>query len=107
MRAAAVTDDLMVFSRIDAAASAADVSLVRASAPGELPRDLDLVLVDWAGRADGWAPALVALRRAGARVVLFGPHTDLESHRAAREAGLGPMLARSKLLTELGALLGR
>ena len=107
MRAAAVTDDLMVFSRIDAAASAADASLVRASAPADLSMDLDVVLVDWAGRGDGWAPALEALRRAGARVVLFGPHTDIESHRAAREAGLGPMLARSKLLSDLGALLGR
>ena len=105
MRAGAVTDDLMIFSRIDAAAAAAEASLVRASAPHELPAGMDLVLVDWSQRAAGWAETLDGLRRDGARVVLFGRHTDIESHRAAREAGLGPMLARSKLVSDLGTLL--
>jgi hypothetical protein len=38
-------------------------------------------------------------------VVLFGPHTDLAAHAEARAAGLGPMLARSKLLADLPTLL--
>ena len=102
MRVGAVIDDLMLYSRIDAAASTAGASLVRASSPVELPADLDLVLVDWSARQPGWANALAAL---DARVILFGRHTDLEAHADARAAGLGPMWARSKLVTELPALV--
>ena len=104
MRVGAVIDDLMLFSRIDAAASAADASLVRASTPSELPPDLDLVLVDWSARRADWADALAG---ASARVILFGRHTDLEAHADARAAGLGPMWARSKLISELPSLVVR
>ena len=98
MRVGAVVDDLMLFSRIDAAATAADATLVRVSSPAELPPDLDLVLVDWSARRPSWADALSA---SSARVILFGQHTDLEAHADARAAGLGPMWARSKLVSEL------
>ena len=103
MRVAAVMSDLMLFSRIDAAASAAGTSLVRVDTPAHLPRDLDLILVDWSARAPDWADALRA-RNAESRIVLFGRHTDLEAHAAARAAGLGPMWARSKLVSELPEL---
>ncbi len=102
MRVGAVIDDLMLYSRIDAAASAAGASIVRASAPADLPGDLDLVLVDWSAREPSWADAL---RCSTARVILFGRHTDLEAHTEARAAGLGPMWARSKLITELPSLV--
>jgi hypothetical protein len=102
MRVGAVIDDLMLFSRIDAAASAAEASLVRASSPSELPADLDLILVDWSARGPSWADALRASR---ARVILFGRHTDLEAHADARAAGLGPMWARSKLVSSLPSLV--
>ena len=102
MRVGAVIDDLMLFSRIDAAALAAGATLIRVSAPRDLPSDLDLVLVDWSARDASWADALRASR---ARVILFGRHTDLEAHAAARAAGLGPMWARSKLVTELSRLV--
>lgn len=103
MRVAAVISDLMLFSRIEAAAASHDV--VRVDRPSDLPRasSFDLVLVDWSAREPGWADALSALP--AARVLLFGRHTDLEAHADARAAGLGPMWARSKLVTELPALL--
>jgi hypothetical protein len=104
MRVGAVVDDLMLFSRIDAAASAAGASLVRVSTPAALPPDLDLVLVDWSARRPSWADALSA---SSARVVLFGRHTDLEAHADASAAGLGPMWARSKLVAELPSLMVR
>ena len=106
MRVAAVVADLMLFSRIEAAATAAGASLVRVDSP-LLPADatFDLILVDWSAREPGWADAL--RRRTASRVILFGPHTDLEAHAAAREAGIGPMWARSKLLTELPTLVVR
>lgn len=102
MRVAAVMSDLMLYSRIDAAAAAAGASLVRVGSPDSLPADLNLVLVDWSERQPEWAEAL---RRCNApRVILFGRHTDLEAHAAARAAGLGPMWARSKLVSELPRL---
>jgi hypothetical protein len=105
MRVGAVIDDLMLYSRIDAAATAARAELVRVSDPADLPTDLDLVLVDWSARGADWAD-LVRARTETARVILFGRHTDLEAHADARAAGLGPMWARSKLVAELESVDG-
>jgi hypothetical protein len=101
MRVAAVISDLMLYSRIDSAASAAGASLTRVDSPAELPQDLDLILVDWSARREDWADALARAESARTRIILFGQHTDLEAHAAARAAGLGPMWARSKLLADL------
>jgi hypothetical protein len=106
MRVGAVISDLMLFSRIESAATEADATLVRVDAPTDLPPELDLVLVDWSSRDPSWTNSLRALRDAGARVILFGPHTDLDAHGAAREAGLGPMWARSMLVKQLARLVG-
>jgi hypothetical protein len=102
MKVAAVMSDLLLFSRIESAAAAADIVLVRVESPADVPNDVDLVLVDWSARRPDWAHPPAAAPR---RVVLFGPHTDLEAHAAARAAGIGPMWARSKLLAELPRLL--
>ncbi len=104
MKVAAVVRDLMLFSRIESAARVAGSELARVDAPSDIPADADLVLVDWSAREPDWADALRAL--SGPRVILFGPHTDLDAHAAAREAGLGPKMARSKLLTTLPEILG-
>jgi hypothetical protein len=103
MKVAAVVRDLMLFSRIESAARVAGVELARVDAPSDIPADADLALVDWSAREPDWADALRAL--SGPRVIVFGPHTDLEAHAAAREAGLGPMWARSKLFAALAKLL--
>ena len=104
MRVAAVVTDLMLYSRIESAARVAGVELARVDTPSQVPPDADLVLVDWTARQPGWPDALRALP---ARVILFGPHVDLEAHADAKAAGLGPMWARSKLLSSLGDLLAR
>jgi len=106
MKVATVGSDLMLYSRIESAASAAGASLARVDDPSAVPSDADLVLVDWSARDPSWADPLRALRDAGARVILFGPHVDLEAHAAARDAGLGPMMARSKVLSEVPSLMG-
>lgn len=102
--------DLMMVSRIAAAAERAGVDLQRVASPHELPdaTGIGLVIVDWSERGPGWAEALSAWRAASAaRIVLFGRHTDLDAHRAARAIGLGPMWARSKLITELDTLFSQ
>ncbi|MGI8791789.1 MAG: hypothetical protein ACR2H3_01190 [Acidimicrobiales bacterium] len=104
MRVAAVISDLMLYSRIESAASAVKASLVRVDSPTDLPDDLDLILVDWSARQPDWTDALLA--RTTSRIILFGQHTDLAAHADARATGLGPMWARSKLLGELSRLLG-
>ena len=102
MRVAAVGSDLMLYSRIESAARVTGVDLRRVESPADVPAGADLVLVDWADRRPEWAESLRAMP---GRVIVFGPHTDLEAHAAAREAGLGPMWARSKLLSSLGDLM--
>lgn len=104
MRVAAVIDDLIFYSRIEAAAGAADASLLRVDAPSDLPAErFDLVLVDWSARSADWTDALRG--RDDGRTILFGPHTDLDAHAAARAARLGPMWARSKLAASLNTLI--
>jgi len=104
--------DLIIGSRIEAAAAQAGVGLARVDDPDGLPAasNVRLLLVDWGDRDEDWG-ARIATWCAGApesarpRVVLFGPHTDLVAHADARAVGLGPMLARSKLLADLPLLL--
>jgi hypothetical protein len=109
MKVAAVVSDLMLYSRIESAARVSGASLLRVDTPADLPADAadvpELVLVDWSARDPSWATPLRALREAGSRVILFGPHTDLEAHAAAKSAGLGPMWARSRLLTQMAVLV--
>lgn len=104
MKVAAVVSDLITFSRIQGAVATGAV-VIRVDAPDALPDEpFDLVLVDWSARGPDWAAQLSG--RSDARVIVFGPHTDLEAHAAARAAGLGPMWARSKFVAELPRLLG-
>ena len=102
MRVAAVVTDLMLYSRIESAARVAGVELARVDTPAQVPPDAGLVLVDWTARQPDWPDSLRAL---DARVILFGPHVDLEAHADAKAAGLGPMWARSRLLGALPELL--
>jgi len=105
--------DLIMASRVFEAAARADADARRVDDPAELPSpgEVQLLLVDWGDRRADWAEALVswcagASEGAQPRVLLFGPHVDLEAHASARAAGLGPMWARSKFLADLPTLIG-
>ena len=105
--------DLITATRIANAAEAAGYRPSRVDEPGRLPSssDVAVVFVDWGDREPGWGAALRGWRAAAGpltpRIVLFGPHTDLEAHDDARVDGLGPMMARSKLFASLPSLLRR
>lgn len=103
--------DLMMGSRIAAAAQSAGAEFLQVDDPAQLPSTATDLYVDWSEREAVWGPALLAwCQRAPdlsrSRIVLFGRHMDLEAHRAAREAGLGPMVARSKLVADLARGIG-
>lgn len=101
--------DLIFASRVAAAAERHETDFRRIDTPVELPPPaaVRLLLVDWAERQPEWAEAIVGWAgQGGPRVIVFGPHTDLAAHAAARDAGIGPMWARSKLFSSLDALLG-
>lgn len=112
MTVALLARDLIIASRIAAAASRAGAVLERVDEPDRLPpaAGVRLLLVDWGDRGGDWGERIAAWcagapQSARPRIVLFGPHVDLAAHAAARSAGLGPMLARSKLLAELPKLM--
>lgn len=111
MTVALLARDLMISSRIAAAAERAGEPFARVDDPGGLPQPtkVRLLLVDWGDRGADWGERIVAWcasapETARPRVLLFGPHVDLAAHAAARSAGLGPMLARSKLVADLPTL---
>lgn len=104
--------DLLIASRILAQAEAAGIQARAIAHPSELPApsEVRVLFVNWSERDATWARLLGAWRARApgsgqARVVLFGPHTDLDAHAAARSAGLGPMMARSKLISTLPDLV--
>lgn len=105
--------DLLLGSRIFEAASRANADFIRVDAPADLPPadQLDLVLVDWGDRSPDWGEQLAAWCALAppswrGRLILFGPHTDVEAHASAKHHRLGPMLARSKLVRSLPSLFG-
>ena len=113
MTVAVLARDLMIATRIADAGARAGVDVRRYDDPSQLPpaAELSLVLVAWDERRPDWGERLTAWCAAAPqsgtpRVVLFGPHTDLDAHAAARAAGLGPMWARSKLVAEIETLIG-
>jgi hypothetical protein len=111
VRVAAVVRDLMFWSRIWEAGSRAGAELIRVDSPTDLPPpdQVDLVLVDWGDRSSEWGDQLTDWVGSGATpppLIIFGPHTDLDAHAAARSAGLGPMWARSRLLRDLPTVIG-
>ena len=113
MTVALLARDLIIASRVAAAAERSREPFARFDDPAGLPppSEVRLLLVDWGERAPDWGERIVAWcagapEAARPRILLFGPHVDLAAHAAARSAGLGPMLARSKLVADLAALLG-
>jgi hypothetical protein len=106
---AIVTTDLMTAAPILDAASVAGHHAVRLDHPRQLPLPIEvrIAFVDWGCHTDDWADALqewqTAANGSAPRIVVFGPHADLDAHRTARDAGIGPMTARSQLFSRLGA----
>jgi hypothetical protein len=114
IRVVALVRDLITASKIESAVAGSGATLARIESPSQLPpaTDVDILVVDWGDRQPEWSTAIAAWRNGatagqGPKVILFGPHTDLAAHAAAKEAGLGPMKARSVFFGSLLELLER
>jgi DNA-binding response OmpR family regulator len=110
----AVVDDLMVRSRIDAAAQATGVEVSYVTTADEARRLLDgrqarALLVGMAATRRPWADLVRALKDDPAThsiyVLAFGPHKNLELRARALEAGADRVLANSAFVRALPALL--
>jgi len=109
-----LADDLLLASRVEAAARAAGW-------PVELPRGADafwtairserpaLVLVGMAATRLPWEALVADLKRDDALrtipVLAFGPHQDAALRARARAAGCDRVVANSQVVTELPRLL--
>ena len=108
----ALVRDLITASKIESSVVGGGGSLARIESPSQLPppSEVGVLVVDWGDRQPEWGSAIAAWRDSSPadrspRVILFGPHTDLAAHAAARDAGLGPMKARSAFFSTLPDLL--
>jgi hypothetical protein len=99
-------DDLLFWSKIQGAARAAGVSVMRASASSPPAGEVRRVLVDL--QATSLDPFTLPERwRGGPELVAFASHVDLDAQERARRAGFHRVLARSAFVRELPELLTR
>ena len=99
-------DDLLFWSKIQGAARAAGVSVVRAGSASPAPQEVRRVLVDL--QATSRDPfALPGEWGNGPELVAFASHVDLGAQERARRAGYHRVLARSAFVRELPELLTR
>ena len=99
-------DDLLFWSRIQGAARAAGVPLVRLRAGSAAPEGVRRVLVDL--QATSLDPfVLPETQGEGPELVAFASHVDLTDQERARKAGFHRVLAWSAFVRELPDLLTR
>jgi CheY-like chemotaxis protein len=99
-------DDLLFWSKIQGAAKAAGITVMR-TRDGAVPPGVRRVLVDLqAGSLDPDACAL-AWKSAPhcPQLIAFASHVDVDAQARAREAGFDRVLSRSVFVRELPALL--
>lgn len=111
MRVCALAPDLIAASRIQDAVERLGDDFGRLTKIEELPgpETVDLLVVDWGMREPGWGRRLADWRATEprVRVLLFGPHSDKDAHRAAAVHHLGPVIARSAFFKRLNDLLSK
>jgi hypothetical protein len=99
-RVLAVVADLMLSSRVSESLGAAGHEVtVAASVPAELPEGVELIVADL--EADG-PDGLVG---GGVPVLGFYSHVEVETRRAAEEAGVDLVVPRSRMARELPQLV--
>ncbi len=95
--------DLMFGVQLQNMARAAGLRPVQVRPGAPLPT-AGIMVVDLNSRAN-WRGVIEEAAGRGTRVVAFGPHTDAESRRRAKEAGASRVLANSNMGRDLPAIL--
>jgi hypothetical protein len=66
-----------------------------------------LALVNTAARGIDWHAGIAAAASAHVPCIAFGPHVDLATQEAARQAGATRVLSNSRLSSDLPGIVGR
>ena len=98
-RVLALVTDLMLASRVEAPLTAAGHDVTLRGDPGADADDFDAIVAD----LELVDPQAVA--SAGPPSLGFYSHVDVDTKRAAEEAGVGLVVPRSKMARELPALV--
>lgn len=101
-----LVQDLYFISAISNAAAKAGVHVMVVKPVDRVPPDTQLALVDLQFPGD-WERAVQRIVAAGGEVIAFGPHVDSDSFKRARQLGCRRVLAKSKLMTDLPAIMAR
>ncbi len=105
----AIVTDLLVGVRIEEAAKGLGVGVETAAPAGAVrliaSTDLDLVVADLAAPSLNLESLASAAREAGVPLAGFYPHVDVALRRAAKDAGIKHVYARSRFLRELREIL--
>lgn len=109
----AVVDDLLFSSKIRAAAKSAGATILfargrHAIAEAVREKSPELVLIDLEGQSGDAIEMIRVIRAeagAGARIIGFGSHVNVERLEAAKQAGCDQALARSAFVNVLPRLL--
>jgi len=108
----ALAPDLFFASRLRSLAESAGRSIQVVESLPRLEEELTayrpaLVLIDLGARGIDAPSAVRLAKRAGVpRVVVFGPHKDLDARAAALAAGADRWLTNQNLMTTFASLLG-
>jgi len=109
LRVCALAPDLIAASRITEAVVRLGADFKRLDSIGALPpaNTVDLLIVDWGLRDANWGDRISRWHSSSPRVriILFGPHKDIDAHRSAALDRLGPVMARSTFFRRLDDLL--
>jgi hypothetical protein len=97
----ALVSDLMLASRVDGSLRAAGHEVTVASSPGPDAAAADLIV------ADLEAVDAAAVAKLGPPTIGFYSHVDVETRRAAEEAGFDLVVPRSRMARELPELAAR
>lgn len=102
-----VITDLFFSVRIRSAAVAAGRTVRFAGSLEDLTEapTASVALVDLDAAVDVPRAIRLLKERGALQIVAFGPHLDTEKRKAARTAGADRVLAKSKFVTELPALM--
>jgi CheY-like chemotaxis protein len=107
-----LSPDLMVQSRVAAAAGRAEIPAPRIWGGREIPAIEDtarirLVLIDLSSPGLDVKKTVAAVRErlTGASIVAFGPHVQMAKLEAARDAGCDRVISRGQLDRDIQAIL--